>query len=88
MDADHLHFEVESVQLLTLVEEAQVISCIIDGRRVVDPGGGENGEDLLIDGDIVSGTTHNILTRGADGAWRLSEGSRLVMGDGPDGCDE
>lgn len=83
----HLGYTVVSIELNDVMDIAVLVSCAIDGRRVVDPGAAADGQDIIVDDEIVSVLAETKLALGDDGEWRSSELTTLKTFPGPVGCD-
>jgi hypothetical protein len=68
---DQFRFVVESVNVDGGLKRATAIVCIADGSKLVRPGVGPGGADVIVDGAYVSGRAVWDLRLDSDGTWRV-----------------
>ncbi len=76
-DREQFRHVVEDVELNPDLTEATVLVCWADGSKLVLPGAGPDGVDVIVDGVFVSARETWALRLDADGVWR-SYGAELV----------
>lgn len=69
-DRDKFRFVIEKVSLLPDLQRATATVCIADGSRLVKPGAGPGGVDLIIDDTSGSGREAWEMRLDPDGKWR------------------
>jgi hypothetical protein len=69
-DRDKFRYVVESVSLQPDLKQATAIVCIADGSRLVKPGAGPGGADVIIDDTYGSGRESWDMRLDPDGKWR------------------
>ena len=73
IDRDQFRHVIESVELSDDLRRATVTVCFADGSKLIDPGAGPDGADLIIDGTFVSGREAWDMRLGDDGIWRAHD---------------
>ena len=69
-DRDTFRYVVEQVELNADLTQATVLVCIADGTKLVQPGAGPGGADVIVDDSYVSGRESWDVRLDADGIWR------------------
>ncbi len=69
-DRDTFRYVVEQVELNADLTRATVLVCIADGTKLVQPGAGPGGADVIVDDSYVSGRESWDVRLDADGIWR------------------
>lgn len=69
-DRDTFRYVVEQVELSADLTQATVLVCIADGTKLVQPGAGPGGADVIVDDSYVSGRELWDVRLDADGIWR------------------
>ena len=67
---ERFRFVIESVTV-NASDSATAVVCIADGSRLVKPGAGPGGADVVIDETYGSGRETWDIRRDADGRWRV-----------------
>jgi len=70
IDRDQYRYVIESVELGADGTTATATVCLADGSKLVLPGAGPQGADVIIDDQFVSGREAWELRLDADGQWR------------------
>ncbi|MCU1388072.1 MAG: hypothetical protein JWL72_1410 [Ilumatobacteraceae bacterium] len=69
-DRDQFRYVVESVTLGQDNTTASAVVCIADGSKLVLPGAGPSGADVVVDDSYSSGLSNWEIKLDADGDWR------------------
>jgi hypothetical protein len=69
-DRDHFRYVVESVSLQPDLNRATATVCIADGSKLVKPGAGPGGADVVVDDAYTSGRAAWDMRVDSDGRWR------------------
>jgi hypothetical protein len=77
---------VESVTVDLDAGRATAVVCIADGSKLVQPGAGLGGADVIVDGSFVSGRESWEMRLDPDGRWRLYEAPALGPTEATDIC--
>lgn len=86
IDRDQFRYVIESVDLADDQQRATVTVCFADGSKLIDPGAGPNGTDLVVDGTYTSGREAWDVRRDADGVWRAYDAPAVGDMEGTDVC--
>lgn len=86
IDRDQFRHVIESVELSPTLDEATVTVCFADGSKLVDPGAGPDGSDVIVDGTYASGREAWDMRLGADGVWRVQEAPLVGQTEETDVC--
>jgi hypothetical protein len=73
VDRDQFRHVIEKVELSADLRQATATVCFADGSKLVDPGAGPNGANLIIDGAFVSGREAWDMRLEQDGVWRVHD---------------
>jgi hypothetical protein len=73
IDRDQFRHVIESVELSDDLRRATVTVCFADGSKLIVPGAGPDGADLIIDGAFVSGREAWDVRLADDGIWRAHD---------------
>lgn len=85
-DRDKFRSVIESVVVADDLRTATMVTCIADGSRLVRPGAGPGGSDIVIDDKFTSGRDRWDFALGADGTWRATDGGPEGPTQGVDVC--
>ena len=77
---------VVAVDLDSSGAEATVEWCQVDASVLYQPGGGPDGEDLVVSEGVGSLLSRSVVRLDDDGMWRSYESVSLQEWEGPDGC--
>jgi hypothetical protein len=69
-DREQFRYVIESVALDSSATKAIVAMCVADGSKLVMPGAGPGGADVVVDGTYVSGRESWDVRLDDDGVWR------------------
>lgn len=69
-DRDNFRYVIEQVELNSDATQATVLVCIADGSKLVIPGAGPGGVDVVVDDAYVSGRENWDVRLDTDGVWR------------------
>ncbi len=69
-DRDNFRYVIEQVELNADATQATVLVCIADGSKLVIPGAGPGGVDVVVDDAYVSGRENWDVRLDTDGVWR------------------
>lgn len=86
VDRDQFRYVIESVELDQSGREAFATVCFADGSKLVQPGAGPDGSDVVIDGEFGSGREAWTLRLEDDGAWRAVDAPLIGEVQGTDVC--
>ena len=86
IDRDQFRHVIESVELSDDLRRATVTVCFADGSKLVDPGAGPDGADLIIDGAFVSGREAWDMRLADDGIWRAHDAPLIGTTEVTDVC--
>lgn len=86
IDRDQFRYVIEGVELSADGQQATVAVCIADGSKLVDPGAGPDGADLIVDDAYVSGREAWDMRLGDDGIWRIHDGPVIGTTEATDVC--
>lgn len=86
VDRDQFRYVIEDVELSADGLQATVTVCVADGSKLVDPGAGPDGADLIVDGTYVSGREAWDMRLGDDGIWRVHDGPVIGTTEATDVC--
>jgi hypothetical protein len=86
IDRDQFRYVIEAVEVADGGTEATVTVCIADGSKLVKPGAGPGGADLVIDGEFVSGREAWDMHLEQDGVWRAHNAPAIGSGETTDVC--
>lgn len=86
IDRDQFRYVIESVELAEDLRQATVTVCFADGSKLVDPGAGPGGADLIIDGTFASGREAWDVQLDSDGVWRAHDAPLVGATEGTDLC--
>jgi hypothetical protein len=75
IDRDQFRYAIESIDLADDLRSATVTVCFADGSKLVDPGAGPDGADVIIDGTFTSGREAWDVRLDQDGVWRTYDTS-------------
>jgi hypothetical protein len=85
-DRDQFRYVIESVELKPDLKSATVMVCYADGSKLVSPGTGPGGADVVIDGTYGSAREAWDMRLDADGAWRMYRGPLVGPKESRDIC--
>lgn len=87
-DRQLFRFVIEKVEFTdpASLTQATVIACIADGSRLVRPGVGPGGVDVIVDGAYTSARDQIDLRRDPDGRWRAYAGVAIGSAEARDVC--
>jgi hypothetical protein len=83
---DQFRFVVESVNVDVGLKRAIAIVCIADGSKLVRPGVGPGGADVIVDGTYVSGRSVWDVRLDGDGTWRVYDAPAQGTSEEKDVC--
>lgn len=86
IDRDQFRHVIESLELSDDLRRATVTVCFADGSKLIDPGAGPDGADLIIDGAFVSGREAWDMRLGDDGVWRAHDAPLIGATEVTDVC--
>jgi hypothetical protein len=86
IDRDQFRYVIEGVDLAASLDQATVTVCFADGSKLVEPGVGPGGTDVIIDGEFVSGREAWDMRLDDDGVWRAYGAPVVGETEGTDGC--
>ena len=86
IDRDQFRHVIEDVELSADLRKATVTVCFADGSKLIDPGAGPGGADLIIDGAFVSGHEAWDMRLGNDGVWRAHDAPLIGTTEVSDVC--
>jgi hypothetical protein len=69
-DRDQFRYVIEQVELNSTATQATVRVCVADGSKLVRPGAGPGGADVVVDGAFTSGRESWDVRLDSDGVWR------------------
>lgn len=69
-DRDSFRYVIERVELNDDATQATVVVCIADGTKLVIPGAGPGGVDVIVDDSYISGREAWDVRLDDDGVWR------------------
>jgi hypothetical protein len=69
-DRDKFRYVIEQVELNPTATQATVRVCIADGSKLVRPGAGPGGADVIVDDSYTSGRETWDVRLDSDGVWR------------------
>lgn len=87
-DRDQFRYVIESVTVDEDGDTATAVVCIADGSKLVMPGTGPDGSDVIVDGEYVSGRESWDMRRGDDGTWRVHSAPAMGPSESSDVCPE
>lgn len=85
-DRDQFRYVIESVDVADDFMTATVTICYADGSKLVDPGAGPGGADLVIDGTFSSGREAWDMRLDPDGVWRAYDAPLVGGPEATDVC--
>ena len=85
-DRQLFRFVVESVTVDPSSSAASAVVCIADGSKLVQPGAGPGGADVIVDGVYVSGRSVWEMRLDADGRWRVYDAPASGQTESSDVC--
>ena len=86
INRDQFRYVIETVELSDDLQQATVTVCISDGSKLVNPGAGPAGADLVIDGTYVSGREAWDVRLDGDGVWRAHDAPAVGPPEANDVC--
>ena len=86
IDRDQFRYVIESVELADDLRRATVTVCFADGSKLVDPGAGPDGADLIVDGTFMSGREAWDVRLDDDGVWRAHDAPLVGTAEATDVC--
>lgn len=86
VDRESYRYVIEMVDVGADGSSASALVCLADGSKLVEPGAEENGGDVIIDAEFVSGRSSWLLQRGGDGSWRAFAAPAVGESAGSDIC--
>lgn len=86
VDRDQFRYEIERVELSDDGRAAVVTVCFADGSKLVDPGAGPDGGDLIVDGTFMSGREAWDVRLDDDGVWRAYDAPLVGATEPTDVC--
>jgi hypothetical protein len=85
-DRDQFRYVIESVQLAPDSKSATAMVCYADGSKLVRPGAGPGGADVIIDGTYGSAHEAWDMRLDVDGVWRMYRGPLVGVKESKDIC--
>ena len=85
-DRDKFRYVVENVGLQPDLQRATAVVCIADGSRLVKPGAGPGGADVIIDDTYTSDRESWDVRLDTDSRWRVYDGSPIGATEAKDIC--
>jgi hypothetical protein len=85
-DRDKFRYVVENVALQPDLQRATAIVCIADGSKLVKPGAGPGGADVIVDDSYTSGREAWDVRLDADGRWRAYDAPAVGATEARDVC--
>lgn len=85
-DRDQFRYVIEAVDLAASLDQATVTVCFADGSKLVEPGAGPGGVDVIIDGEFVSGREAWEMGLEGDGVWRARNAPLVGETEATDVC--
>jgi len=86
IDRDQFRYVIESVDVAEDLRQATVTVCFADGSKLVDPGAGPGGSDVIIDGAFTSGREAWDVRLNDDGVWRAYDAPLIGTTEATDVC--
>jgi hypothetical protein len=86
VDRDQFRYVIESIDTADSLDAATVTVCFADGSKLVEPGAGPGGVDVIIDGAFASGREAWDMRLGDDGRWRAHDAPLIGETEGTDTC--
>ena len=86
IDRNQFRYVIESVMLGVDLATATVVVCIADGSKLVLPGAGPNGRDVIIDDAYTSGRSQWEMKLDGDGRWRGYDAPAVGPTESTDQC--
>ena len=86
VDREQFRHMIESVEVSDDLRQATVTVCFADGSKLIDPGAGPDGADLIIDDAFVSGREAWDMRLGDDGIWRAQDAPLIGATEVTDVC--
>lgn len=86
VDRDQFRYVTEEVELSDDQQQAVVTVCFADGSKLVEPGAGPDGSDLIIDGTFTSGREAWDIRLDDDGVWRAHDAPLIGTAEATDVC--
>ena len=83
---ERFRFVIESVTVNGTASSASAVVCIADGSRLVMPGAGPGGADVVIDETYGSGRETWDIRLDADGRWRVYDAPASGPTESRDAC--
>ena len=83
---DRFRYVIESVTVNPGASSASAVVCIADGSRLVKPGAGPGGADVVVDETYGSGRETWDIRLDADGRWRVYDAPALGPTESRDVC--
>jgi hypothetical protein len=85
-DRETFRYVIESVTVAPGLATATAMVCIADGSKIVNPGAGPGGVDVVIDGSYVSGRETWDMQLDPDGSWRVHDAPAFGPTEARDVC--
>jgi hypothetical protein len=86
VDRDQFRYVIESVVIADSFDQATVTVCFADGSKLVEPGAGPGGIDVIIDGAFASGREAWDMRLDDDGIWRAYDAPLIGEAEDTDVC--
>ena len=86
IDRDQFRYVIESVKLNDDESQATAVVCIADGSKLVQPGAGPGGANVIVDDAYTSGRSSWDLRLDPDGQWRAYDAPAVGPTESKDVC--
>jgi hypothetical protein len=86
VDRDEFRYVIESIVIAESLDQATVTVCFADGSKLVEPGVGPGGIDVIIDGAFASGREAWDMRLDDDGIWRAYDAPLIGETEDTDVC--
>jgi hypothetical protein len=86
VDRDQFRYVIEEIVIADSLDQATVTVCFADGSKLVEPGAGPGGIDVIIDGTFASGREAWDMRLDDDGIWRAHDAPLIGETEDTDVC--
>jgi hypothetical protein len=86
VDRDQFRYMIEAVELAGDLRRATATVCVADGSKLVQPGAGPGGADVIIDDTYMSGREAWDVRLDPDGVWRAYDAPVVGSTEATDVC--
>jgi hypothetical protein len=86
VDRDEFRYVIESIVIAESLDQATVTVCFADGSKLVEPGVGPGGIDVIIDGAFASGREAWDMRLDDEGVWRAYDAPLIGETEDTDVC--